>query len=100
MTAALVFYYERTAYLSEVTTLLCVVVGILLLLLVLFIALFSHAHLERGRLQEALAQQIDPVHQLTLIHDLGEAGRREVRRLAQETHHELQHVMLQAGGQR
>ena len=98
MNAALVYYYERTAYLSEVTTTLFIVIGVLALLLVLFIALFFVSHQERGRLKEELAQQADPAHQLARIHDLGEAGRREVRRLAQEAHHEMQHVMLRAGG--
>jgi hypothetical protein len=96
LSAALIYYYERAEYLAQVTTMLFVVVGVLALLLVLFIALFAHAQRERGWLQEELARQTDPDRQLMLIHELGEAGRREVRRLASEA----QEAMLVAGGYR
>lgn len=96
LAAALVYYYGRAEYLAQVATTLFVVVGVLALLLVLFVALFAHAHRERRRLRAELARQSDPAHRLALIHEVGEAGRREVRRLATEA----QQAMLAAGGYR
>jgi hypothetical protein len=63
----------------------------LLTLLALAIAVggWSDEHDRTERLEAELARRSDPARQLALIRELGETGRREVRRLAGEVHEAL-----------
>jgi hypothetical protein len=91
-----VYYQQQAAHLANVTAFLVIVTVVLGVLLIICAGYSIAANQERNRLREKLAQQSDPAYQLALIRDLGEAGRREVRRLADEA----QHAMLFAGGRR
>lgn len=91
-----VYYYQHANNLWHAVLALVVVVGVLALLLIICGGVCAAAIQERGRLRDELAQHSDPAHQLALMRELGEAGRREVRRLADEA----QQAMLAAGGRR
>jgi glucose uptake protein GlcU len=91
-----VYYYQQAVHFSQVANTLAIVAGVLALLLVICVGVCTSVVEERNRLRDELAQHSDPAHQLALVQELGEAGRREVRRLADEA----QHAMLVAGGRR
>lgn len=91
-----VYYYQQAVHFSQVAIALAVVVGVLALLLIVCAGVCAAAVQERDRLRDELAQHSDPAYQLALVRRLGEAGRREVQRLADEA----QHAMLAAGGRR
>lgn len=91
-----VYYYQQAVHFADVANTLAWVAGVLVLLLIICAGVCASVVEERNRLRDELAQHSDPVHQLALVQELGEAGRREVRRLAQEA----QHAMLAAGGRR
>lgn len=94
------YYYEQAVRLSQVATNLLHAAIVLAVLTLVFAGLYAKAAWQRSRLQGELARISGPAYQLALIHDLGEAGRREVRRLAQEAQQEMQQVMPRAGGRR
>lgn len=89
-------YYQQAVHFADVANTLALAVGVLVILLIIATAVAIDAIHARDRAQEALAQQDDPTYQLALIRQLGEAGRHEVRRLANEA----QQVMLRTGAQR
>ncbi len=91
-----VHYYQQAVHFSQVAIALAIVAGVVALLLVICIGVCVTTVQERDRLRHELAQHSDPAHQLALVRELGEAGRREVRRLADEA----QQAMLAAGGRR
>ena len=94
------YYYEQAVHFSQVATNLLLVAIVFAILTLVFAGLYGKADKERSDLREELTMERDVDHQLALIHDLGEAGRREVRRLAQEAQQEMRHVMIRAGGRR
>lgn len=91
-----VYYYQQAVHFANVANTLAIVAGVLVLLLVICFGFCVSIAEERNRLRDELAQHSDPAHQLALVQELGEAGRREVRRLAKEA----QQAMLVAGGRR
>lgn len=88
--------YEVATHLYNVALALFVVIGVLAALLIVMAAVYAEAHRERNRLKKEVEQHSDPEYQLALIRQLGEAGRREVRRLAIEA----QQAMVMTGGRR
>ena len=91
-----VSYYQQAVHFADVANTLALVAGVLAVLLVICIGVCASVAEERNRLRDELAQHSDPAYQLALVRDLGEAGRREVRRLADEA----QQAMLATGGRR
>lgn len=91
-----VHYYQQAVQFSQIAIVLAIVAGVLALLLVICAGVCVTTAQERDRLREEVAQHSDPAYQLAVIQELGEVGRREVRRLAEEA----KHAMLAAGGRR
>ncbi len=78
------YYYQEVNRLSELASLFFVLFVAAGLCSLLFVALYAAERRKRVRLEGELAAVAGPERQLAVIHELGEAGRREVRRLAQE----------------
>lgn len=91
-----VYYYQQAVHFANVANTLAWVAVVLLLLFVICAGVCVTTARERDLLREEVAQHSDPAYQLAVIQELGEVGRREVRRLAEEA----QHAMLAAGGRR
>lgn len=78
--------YEQA---RDLAALLGVLVVIAVALLIVVATLYADANAKRERLAEQLARQSDPARQIAMMRQLGEAGRREVQRLALEARQAL-----------
>lgn len=89
-----IYYYQQAVRFANVANTMALVAVVLLLLFIICAVVCASVREERDRLRDELAHQSDPAHQLALVRELGEAGRREVRRLGKEA----QKAMLATGG--